>query len=737
MSFLSALSQRWQAFLEQQPWLQQGLARVGAPAVAASLVMGGGLTGLWWLGALQQLELGAYDQLVRLRPDEGPDPRFLVVAVTESDIQAQARWPLSDQTIATLIDRLTRLQPRVIGLDIYRDIKHEPGHARLAAQFRANPRLVAVCKREDKQDRGVPPPPSIPRERWAERVGFADLVVDPGGIVRRSLLSGQPQAQGLCQTPFSLGFQAALHYLKADGITPQMLQPQGYLVLGPQIIPPLTQNWGAYHRVDTGGYQIVLNYRSARDSVRQVTLTEALKGTLKPEWVRDKIVLIGVTADSTKDTFYTPYSAGLRENQKMPGVVIHAQTASQLLSAVLNGRPLVWAWPGWAEGLWIWIWGLVGGVIAWRIRHPGALGAALLGGSLVVSGIVYTLFLQGGWLPWVTPVFALVLSGGTVVAFIAYRERQEKEQIAGRVRVQEEQITVLRKMLVETQAAAERTEAAGLAAPAARDGSTLAGRYRVRKVLGEGGFGRTYLAQDVQRPGQPECVVKQLRPARSDPKFLLLARRLFNTEAEILEILGKHKQIPQLLAYFEEDQEFYLVQEYIKGTGLEKELVEGRPQSETYTVALLRGVLEVLAFVHEHKVIHRDLKPANIIRRVTDNRPVLIDFGAVKQMQPQEREEEEAQTIAIGTRGYSPPEQMDGRPQLSSDIYALGMIGIQALTGVPPRQLELDRHTLTPLWHNRAQVRPQLAKILDKMVQYFPSERYQSAQEVIRDLKQL
>jgi serine/threonine protein kinase len=232
-------------------------------------------------------------------------------------------------------------------------------------------------------------------------------------------------------------------------------------------------------------------------------------------------------------------------------------------------------------------------------------------------------------------------------------------------------------------------------------------------------------------------VVKQLKPGRSDSQFMQLARRLFHTEAEILEILGRHRQIPQLLAYFEENQEFYLVQEFIQGTPLDKELVPGQKRDETYTLHLLRGILEVLAFVHEHKVIHRDLKPANIIRREKDQRLVLIDFGAVKQMRPKTEGTEADYTVAVGTRGYAPSEQMGGRPQLNSDIYAVGMIAIQSLTGLPPRELELDQNTGLPLWRHLAPVNPRLADVLDKMVAYFYTERYQTALDVLRDLRPL
>ena len=221
-----------------------------------------------------------------------------------------------------------------------------------------------------------------------------------------------------------------------------------------------------------------------------------------------------------------------------------------------------------------------------------------------------------------------------------------------------------------------------------------------------------------------------------DTRFLQVARRLFDSEAEILELLGKHSQIPELYAYFEQEKEFYLVQQFIPGYSLSEELPPNKDiQSESYVINLLKELLEILAFIHQRQVIHRDIKPGNIIRCNQDNRLVLIDFGAVKLMQPQSKGQTELATIAIGTRGYTPPEQFAGHPRLSSDIYAVGMIGIQALTGLHPHELQPHPETGNLQWHEWAQVSDKLAAILDKMVRYNASERYKSAVEALEDIK--
>ena len=215
-----------------------------------------------------------------------------------------------------------------------------------------------------------------------------------------------------------------------------------------------------------------------------------------------------------------------------------------------------------------------------------------------------------------------------------------------------------------------------------------------------------------------------------------LARRLFPREAEALEKLGKHEQIPQLLAYFEEREQFYLVQEFIDGHSLEDELLPNKPLSETEVIDILQQLLSVLEFVHSHSVIHRDIKPNNIIRRHSDNKLVLIDFGAVKEISTQLLSTEGSTrfTVAIGTQGYAPHEQCAGRPRPNSDIYALGVTAIRALTGLPPNQLLQDVRTGDILWTHKAQVSPELAEIVSKMVRYDLNQRYQSASEVREDL---
>jgi len=269
-------------------------------------------------------------------------------------------------------------------------------------------------------------------------------------------------------------------------------------------------------------------------------------------------------------------------------------------------------------------------------------------------------------------------------------------------------------------------------------GQTLNGRYKLTRILGAGGFGQTYLAIDTRLSNRPLCVVKQLKPASQDANFLTVARRLFETEVKTLERLGSHLQIPRLLDSFEEDSEFYLVQEYIDGKSLDDKIKQAGKFSEAEIIALLEGVLPILKFVHEHHVVHRDLKPDNLICCQSTGKIVLIDFGAVKEIRTRLLTgEQTGLTIGIGTQGYTPSEQLSGKPRYSSDIYALGMTAIHAMTGRSPADLPEDFDSLDPRWQDFAEVSPGLALLLGKMTRHYIYQRYSSVEEVERDLTRL
>lgn len=276
-------------------------------------------------------------------------------------------------------------------------------------------------------------------------------------------------------------------------------------------------------------------------------------------------------------------------------------------------------------------------------------------------------------------------------------------------------------------------------------GTILSDRYHITDILSSGGMSETYIAEDTQRPGNPNCVVKRLKPSINESEELDTTRQLFNQEAAALEQLGLNDPIPRLLAYFEHEHEFYLIQELIEGHSLKDEMPLGIAWSEADVLTFLSETLSILETVHNHHVIHRDIKPANILRRKSDNKLVLIDFGAVKRVHLQRPLDlakigmsQTTATVVIGTPGYMPSEQALGKPKQSSDIYALGITAIQALTGLVPSQLREDEDGEL-IWrsHIEGEISDRLATVLTKMVRRFHKQRYQTATDALVAVQQI
>lgn len=273
-------------------------------------------------------------------------------------------------------------------------------------------------------------------------------------------------------------------------------------------------------------------------------------------------------------------------------------------------------------------------------------------------------------------------------------------------------------------------------------GSTLLlrDRFQIVQPLGQGGFGATFLAKDISLPGNPICVIKELRPSTNDASILEMARQLFEREAKTLGKIGHHPQIPRLLGYFEYKQHFYLVQEYVSGSTLKQEVKQYGAYSEATVKQFLTEIIPVIQYIHQQGVIHRDIKPANILRRSQDGHLVLIDFGAVKDKVNQTTTMIEGSghtaftNISIGTSGFAPPEQIALRPVYASDIYALGVTAIYLLTAKSPSALGYDNATGEILWRPHVSVSRSFAEILKKMLEISVRDRYQSAEEVMNAL---
>ena len=401
------------ASLGRLPW-----RRLSWSLLTTSILVTVGMMSLRWLGGLQPLELWAFDQLLRLRPQEQADNRLLVITITEAELQAQGeatrRSSLSDQTLSQLLERLHTYQPDVIGLDIYRDFPVNASQPRLAQQLRDNDRLIAVCKGRDPRSdpTGIAPPPELAQEQ----LGFTDFIEDSDGVLRRQLLYMRPDPVSPCTTTYAFSAVLAFQYLSHQAQISPQFTAKNQLQLGQTIIERLPPRIGGYQGLDAGGIQLLLNYRSRpspQEIAPRVTLGQILSGQVNPETIKNKVVLIGVSANSTADYWSTPYGAG--GGSKVPGVFIQAQMVSQLLSAVLDQRPLLWAWPQWIDGLWVWGWSVVGGFLAWGLRRTSSLSLGI-GSAIIVLTIGCLLgLILGVWLPLIPAGLALLLTGGKFV----------------------------------------------------------------------------------------------------------------------------------------------------------------------------------------------------------------------------------------------------------------------------------------------------------------------------------
>ena len=267
----------------------------------------------------------------------------------------------------------------------------------------------------------------------------------------------------------------------------------------------------------------------------------------------------------------------------------------------------------------------------------------------------------------------------------------------------------------------------------------LNNRYQTIQVLGAGGFGETFLAEDTYMPSRRRCVIKQLKPIANDPQMYQLIQQRFQREAATLESLGEGSdQIPKLYAYFSENGLFYLVQEWIQGQTLTSLVEAEGPLSETAVREILGSLLRVLDYVHSKGIIYRDIKPDNIILSQPNGKPVLIDFGAVKETMSTvvNSQGKPMYSIVLGTPGFMPPEQASGRPIYASDLYSLGMTAIYLLTGKFPQELETDLQTEEILWQQYASnVSPSFVAVLNKAIQYHPRDRYTTAMKMLDALQ--
>ncbi len=397
-------------------WLREWPLLAVAPGVTALVT---GLSGIGWL---QPAEWMTLDLFFRRRPPEPPDHRILIVTITDQDITNIGRWPIPDQLLAKALSHLHVHQPRVIGLDLYRDFPVEPGHQELLRSFQSIPNLIGVQRVFGLQK--VPPPPLLDQ---LNRVADASIPEDGDKRVRRALLTGKDGDR----VHQGLGLALALKYLEKEQIIPLPGDRPNKYQLGLAQIEPFRGGDGGYANADDLGYQLLLNYRGSDGVFQTITLTDVLQNRFQADWVRDRVVLIGTTAESVKDLFLTPYGDELAGYTNWTsGVIIHANIVSQILSAAQDGRPLLRGVSGFSKHLWVMLWASIGVLVSWQMLQASwvhkrlTYGSAIVGIWLVSGGLViisYLFFVHGWWFPVAAPVFAVNCAAIICFAYHSYK----------------------------------------------------------------------------------------------------------------------------------------------------------------------------------------------------------------------------------------------------------------------------------------------------------------------------
>jgi serine/threonine protein kinase/CHASE2 domain-containing sensor protein len=640
-----------------------------------------------------------------------------------ADLAPIQSWPWRRQAYATVIDRLMKAGAKAIAIDVLFTTPSAYGpdddqaFQKTLAQY--PDRIVLASKYSNSENlqgqvlQYVEPLPQFLTGQ--KQAGFINLSLEADGKIhhlgeRFSLaIEQQSQAPDFFATNPPRSFAAASltaamltagigNTIKLDRKT---LATQSIFYHGPDRTFPQIPFWSV---LDSNHWQSSL----ANGQV-----------------FRDKIVIIGSTAPSQQDQQPAPFANSWRYPASMHGVEIQANAIASLQQQYnlqdLSPQP-------WLNGLWVVTIVTLGA--GWSLSRKAPLQQILqLGISLAIAGGLSYGLLVGAQriVPIAAPQLGILCIGASgILIELTQRQRQAqhlRESLKSHLSVPAVQAIVndqesLRDLWSDRQQEVQ--------------GKRIGGRYEVVSLIGQGGFGETYLAQDLQRPGQPECVVKQLKLTlkATQSRTADNLQRLFKQEAQALEQLGHHDRIPQLLAYFEEMGEFYLVQELIGGLSLHHELAIIHQLEIGFVLHLLNDILEILEFVHSHHVIHRDIKPSNLMHRQNDGHWVLIDFGIAKKFNITHPSAQP--TLAIGTLGYVAPEQALGHPTCASDFYALGITAIECLTGINATQLlELDpqeRFQSAPLCS------PELMNFLNQLTHPNERQRYASATLAIADL---
>ncbi|MDZ7952813.1 CHASE2 domain-containing protein [Nostoc sp. DedQUE09] len=409
--------------------LKQSLSRghrelITAASVAVCVLL------LHSIGLLQSLELAALDQFFRLRPNEPPEDRITIVVIDEAYLNEVRSWPIPDAKIAQLLQKLNVHKPRAIGLDIYRNLPVEPGNQELRNAYKSTTNLIGIelLANDKNKNFSVSPPLGLDRDQ----VGFNNVLYDLDGKVRRSLLYWHVKSE----VHESFALKLALLYLKSKGIAPTKAKSNPeYLQLGKAAFTRFEANDGAYVGADDRGYQILSNFPKPKCqsfsrefcSFRQVSMRDVLADKVKANLIKDRIILIGSTAPSLPDFVFIPYSSSVMSTAKpIPGIQLQAYFISELISAAVDGRPLLKVWPDLVEYLWAFVWSYLGSVTIWRIRHATRSLFCILVSCFVLTVSAYLAFLYGWWIPLIPSVVCFGTSAIWMTSHIAHMQEEWK-----------------------------------------------------------------------------------------------------------------------------------------------------------------------------------------------------------------------------------------------------------------------------------------------------------------------
>lgn len=673
-------------------------------------------------------------------PKEAPDDIIILAIDNESLSQSEyyredpaqypflapiQQWPWQREAYAIAIERLIGAGAKAVSFDILLTTESAYGNQddeRLVSALETyGDRVTLAMKYEDSQMRqGALLKPTLPLGK------FLETGVNTGNINSPIELDGRIHRQGHV---YLESLEASMAHLDVSSET----APDWKAILSFAEATLSAAN-ESYPRATGNG----IHFLGPTQTFRHIPFWYVLDPDLWENYLQsgavfeDKIVLVGSTASQHQDFHNAPFAKGTAYPLPIAGVEIAAND----LATLRAGTALKTAVPSAIARASLML-VIGGGFITLLSRRQKAtrclLWTALIGGGWVV--ISYVSFVSFNLiLPTAGMTAAFLICGGSYSMMRLASEQLRKKRFRNTL-AQYAASPIVQEILSKEEEYQDLLEAR----QAEVVGTLLGARYQVVSVLGYGGFSETYTATDTQRPGNPICVVKRLKITSDDPDSYHLAHRLFLAEAHTLERLGHHSQIPRLLAHFETQSSFYLVEEMVQGTTLKEELSSRQAKSQAWVMNFLLDILPVVGYVHSHGVIHRDIKPSNLIRRAGDGRLVLIDFGSVKEISNQvaDAKDHVTSTIGIGTKGYMPSEQSAGLPQFNSDLYAVGVTAIEALTGVSPFKLDYDDRGEF-IWQYRvSNLHPVLGSVISRLVRYDFSNRYESVNDVLSALREI